>query len=50
MAKNEYQDINQAQQAISAYIWEYYQSVRPHRFSDNLTPLAKEQLYFKKTS
>lgn len=50
MAKNGYEDINQAKQAISVYIWEYYQSVRPHRFNDNLTPLAKERLYFKKTS
>ncbi len=50
MAKNGYQDINQAKKAISAYISEYNKSVRPHRFNDNLTPLAKERLYYKKTS
>jgi len=50
MSKNGYEDIDEAKQAVSAYIWDYYQSVRPHRFNDNLTPLAKERLYFNKTS
>ena len=34
--------------AIIDYIWGYYQSVRPHRFNDYLTPLEKEKRYFNK--
>jgi transposase InsO family protein len=32
--------------AIADYIWGYYQTVRPHRFNNYLSPLEKEKRYF----
>ncbi len=46
MPKNGYEDIDEARQAVSAYIWNYYQNVRPHSFNEYLTPFEKERLYF----
>lgn len=46
MPKNGYDNIDEARQAVSAYIWEYYQSVRPDSFNNYLTPVKKEKLYF----
>ncbi|MFC6205584.1 integrase core domain-containing protein [Psychrobacter urativorans] len=46
MPKGGYEDIFEAKSAISDYIWDYYQTVRPHSFNDYLTPLEKERRYF----
>lgn len=46
MPKGGYEDIDKAKQAISDYIWGYYQTVRPHSFNNYLTPLEKERRYF----
>lgn len=48
MPKGSYENIAEARTAIIDYIWGYYQSVRPHRFNDYLTPLEKEKRYFNK--
>ena len=48
MPKGGYENIAEARTAIIDYIWGYYQSVRPHRFNDYLTPLEKEKRYFNK--
>ena len=44
--KGGYENITEAKSAIIDYIWGYYQSVRPHRFNDYLSPAEKERLYF----
>jgi putative transposase len=46
MPKGGYEDITEAKLAISNYIWGYYQTVRPHRFNDYLSPAEKEKRYF----
>ena len=46
--KGGYENIFEAKNAIVNYIWGYYQTVRPHRFNDYLTPLEKEKRYFNK--
>jgi len=46
--KGGYEDISEAKQAISNYIWGYYQSIRTHTFDDYLTPAEKECRYFNK--
>ena len=38
MPKGGSEDITEPKIAISNYIWGYYQSVRPHRFNDYLSP------------
>ena len=46
MPKGGYENIDAAKQAISDYIWGYYQSVRPHSFNNYLTPIETERRYF----
>ena len=44
--KGGYEDIAEAKSAIIDYIWNYYQTVRPHSFNDYLPPAEKERRYF----
>ena len=46
MPKGGYENIAEASTAIADYIWGYYQTVRPHRFNNYLSPLEKEKRYF----
>ncbi|WP_227680175.1 hypothetical protein [Psychrobacter sp. HII-4] len=46
MPKSGYEDMDAASAAIIDYIWGYYQTVRPHRFNDYLSPAEKERRYF----
>ncbi len=48
MPKVGYETITEAKIAISNYIWGYYQTVRPHRFNNYLTPVETEKRYFTK--
>lgn len=41
MPKNGYEDIAEASNAISDYMWGYYQTVRPHSFNNYLPPAEK---------
>lgn len=43
-----YENIDEASTAITDYIWDYYQTVRPHTFNNYLTPAEKEKRYFNK--
>ena len=46
MLKGGYKEIAEASSAITDYIWDYYQAVRPHSFNNSLTPLETERRYF----
>ena len=46
MPKGGYENIAEATSAITDYIWDYYQTVRPHAFNNYLTPVEKEKRYF----
>ncbi|SLJ84317.1 transposase OrfAB subunit B [Psychrobacter sp. DAB_AL43B] len=46
MPEGGYENIAEAKSAIIDYIWGYYQTVRPHRFNDYLSPAEKEKRYF----
>ncbi|MGP5438219.1 MULTISPECIES: integrase core domain-containing protein [Psychrobacter] len=46
MPKGGFEDIAEASNAISDYIWGYYQTVRPHSFNNYLPPAEKERRYF----
>ncbi len=46
MPKGGYENISETKSAIVDYIWGYYQTVRPHRFNDYLSPAEKEKRYF----
>ena len=46
MSKGGYEDIAEANCAITDYIWGYYQAVGPHIFNNYLSPAEKEKLYF----
>lgn len=46
MPKSGYEGMDAASAVIIDYIWGYYQTVRPHRFNDYLSPAEKERRYF----
>ena len=46
MPKGGYEDMAEASNAISDYIWGYYQTVRPHSFNNYLPPAETEKRYF----
>lgn len=46
MPKGGYENIAEATSAITDYIWDYYQTVRPHAFNNYLTPVETEKRYF----
>lgn len=47
MPKHGYHDLAEAKADVVAYIFDYYSIVRPHSFNDYLSPVAKENLFFK---
>lgn len=46
MLKSGYENMIEAKEAISDYIWGYYQTTRPHSFNCYLSPIEKEKRYF----